>query len=154
GGAHVKVVSKPGAATKETQTDRVSTSDSITAHFRPGEGVVSLVQAGHFTYASGTQRAFANQGNYKPADQTLDLAGSPRIIDWGRETGARSIRLNRATGIGTATGEVKTTYSDLKPQPDGALLASSDPIHVTAQNMTAHNSPSTAIYNGNARLWQ
>ena len=49
---------------------------------------------------------------------------------------------------------VKTTYSDLKLQPNGALLASSDPIHVTAESMTAHNSPSIATYKGNARLWQ
>jgi lipopolysaccharide export system protein LptA len=49
---------------------------------------------------------------------------------------------------------VKTTYSDLKPQPDGALLASSDPVHVTAQHMTAHKQPGVAHYTGNVRLWQ
>jgi lipopolysaccharide export system protein LptA len=49
---------------------------------------------------------------------------------------------------------VKTTYSDLKPQPDGALLASSDPIHVTAEHMTAFKDPGTAHYTGNVRLWQ
>src|SRR5262249_10633155 len=69
-------------------------------------------------------------------------------------TTAHSIRLNRVTGIGNALGDVKTTYNDLKPQPSGALLASSDPIHVTAQSMTVHNSPTTATYTGNARLWQ
>jgi len=42
----------------------------------------------------------------------------------------------------------------MKEQPDGALLASSSPIHVTAQSMTAHKSPGTALYSGNARLWQ
>jgi len=70
------------------------------------------------------------------------------------ETTARSVRLNRATGDGFAQGDVKTTYSDLKAQPNGALLASSDPIHVTAGNMTARNSPAVATYTGNVHLWQ
>ena len=51
-------------------------------------------------------------------------------------------------------GDVKSTYSEVKEQPDGALLASSSPIHVTAHSMTAHNSPGVALYSGNARLWQ
>jgi lipopolysaccharide export system protein LptA len=154
GGANVRVVSKPKPIGNVAQPDRVTASDRITAQFRTGQGIVSLVQAGHFTYTSGTQRAFADQGSYKPADQMLELTGSPRIIDAGMETTARSIRLNRATGIGNAVGDVKTSYSDLKPQPNGALLASSDPIHVSAQSMTSHNSPTTATYTGNARLWQ
>jgi lipopolysaccharide export system protein LptA len=154
GGASVRVVSNSTAGSKEQTSEHVSTSDSITAQFRPGVGITSLVQAGHFTYTSGTQRAFADQGSYKPADQTMDLTGSPRIIDSGMETTARSIRLNRATGVGSAIGDVKTSYSDLKAQPGGALLASSDPIHVTAESMTAHNSSTTATYTGNARLWQ
>jgi len=62
--------------------------------------------------------------------------------------------LNRETGDGFAQGDVKTTYSDLKPQPGGALLASSDPVHVTAKNMTAHSNSASATYTGNARLWQ
>jgi len=49
---------------------------------------------------------------------------------------------------------VKTSYSDLKPQASGALLATSDPVHVTAQNMTARTNPALATYTGDARLWQ
>ena len=45
--------------------------------------------------------------------------------------------MNRQTGEGFADDDVKTTYSELKPQPNGALLANSDPIHVTAEHMTA-----------------
>src|SRR6202043_1188550 len=49
---------------------------------------------------------------------------------------------------------VKSTYSELTEQPNGALLASASPIHVTAATMTAHNFPALALYQGNARLWQ
>ena len=62
--------------------------------------------------------------------------------------------MNRQTGEGFADDDVKTTYSDLKPQPNGALLANSDPIHVTAQHMAATKQPGIAHYTGNVRLWQ
>jgi len=62
--------------------------------------------------------------------------------------------VNRTTGDAFADGDVKSTYSDLKPQPGGALLASSDPIHVTSRSMTAHSTPAIALYSGDARLWQ
>jgi lipopolysaccharide export system protein LptA len=136
------------------QPDRISTSDRIDAYFRPGAGIEALTQEGHFTYQAGTQQAFAERARYTPADQILILTGAPRIIDSGMATTARIVRLNRATGDGFAEDNVKTTYSDLKLQPNGALLASSDPIHVTADSMTAHNSPSLATYKGKARLWQ
>ena len=87
-------------------------------------------------------------------NQMLVLTGSPRVVDGGMTTASRTMRLNRATGEAVAEGEVKSTYSDLKAQPNGALLAASDPIHVTARAMTAHSSPSVALYSGDARLWQ
>jgi len=154
GNAHTRVVTSEPPQNNVPQPDRVSTSETIDAYFRPGTGIEGLLQAGHFRYQAGTQQAFADRAHYTPADQILVLSGAPRILDSGMATTARSVRLNRATGDGFAEGGVKTTYSDLKPQPNGALLASSDPIHVTADCMTAHNSPSIATYKGNARLWQ
>ena len=72
----------------------------------------------------------------------------------GYTSTARTIRMNRASGDAIAEGDVKSTYSDLKVQPNGALLASSSPIHVTARSMTAHSNPAIALYTGDARLWQ
>ena len=99
-------------------------------------------------------QAWADPARYTPADQMLVLTGSPRVINAGMATTAKSIRINRATGDALADGDVKSTYSELKEQPDGALLASSSPIHVTAHTMTAHSSPGVALYSGKARLWQ
>jgi len=84
----------------------------------------------------------------------LVLTGSPRVVDTGMATTAQTIRVNRATGDAVAEGNVKSSYSELKAQPDGGMLASSDPIHVTSRSMTAHHSPSIAVYSGDARLWQ
>src|SRR5580658_612062 len=141
------------------QPDRISTSDSVDAAFVPQGGIDSITQQGNVAYTDGLQpdkrmQAWANTARYTPADQMLVLTGSPRVTNGGMATTAKSIRMNRATGDALAQGDVKSTYSDLTEQPDGALLASSSPIHVTAHSMTAHNTPGTALYSGNARLWQ
>ena len=154
GGDHARVVSSAPPSHGNAPPDRVSTSDTIDAHFRPGTGVETLSQQGHFAYRSGTQQAFGKSARYTPADQLLAVFGSPRFVDSGMETSANVMSFNRSTGEARATGDVKTSYSDLKQQPDGALLASSDPIHVTAATMTATSSPQIATYTGNVRLWQ
>jgi lipopolysaccharide export system protein LptA len=136
------------------QPDRVSTSHTLDAAFVPGTGIQTLFQRGAFVYVDGEHSSWADQARYTPADQILLLTGSPRIADKQMTTTARQIRMNRSTGDGLAQGEVKTTYNDLKPNPQGGFLSSSSPIHVTAASMTAHRSPAVALYTGDARLWQ
>jgi lipopolysaccharide export system protein LptA len=141
------------------QPDRVSTSDSVDAAFLPQGGIDFITQQGHIVYTDGQQpdkrlQAWADSGRYTPTDQMLVLSGSPRIANGGMATTAKAIHINRSTGDALADGGVKSTYSELKEQPDGALLASSSPIHVTASTMTAHNTPGVVRYSGNARLWQ
>jgi len=141
------------------QPDRVSTSDSVEATFLPQGGVETIVQSGSVAYSDGLSpdkrtQAWANSARYTPADQILVLNGNPRLANGGMETTANSVRINRATGDALAEGTVKSTYSELQEQPNGALLASASPIHVTARSMTAHNSPTVATYSGGVRLWQ
>ena len=136
------------------QNDRVSTSQMLDVVFRPEGGVASITQAGGVAYVDGALKAWAQRGEYTAADQLLVLSGSPRVVDNGMTTTAQTIRMNRTTGDAIAEGNVKSTYSDLKAQPDGGILASSDPIHVTSRSMTAHRSSGVALYKGNARLWQ
>jgi lipopolysaccharide export system protein LptA len=136
------------------QPDRVSTSQMLDVVFRPEGGVASIKQAGGVTYVDGTLKAWAQRGEYTAADQMLVLSESPRVVDNGMTTTAQTIRMNRTTGDAVAEGNVKSTYSDLKAQPEGGMLASSDPIHVTSRSMTAHRSPAVAVYSGDARLWQ
>jgi len=149
GAPNARIVSQtPG------QPDRVSTSNTLDASFHPGSGIDSIIQQGSVAYLDGDRKAWGDHATYTPADQMLVLTGSPRVVDGGMTTTSRTMRLHRATGDALADGEVKSTYSDLKAQPDGALLAASDPIHVTARAMTAHSSPAIALYTGDARLWQ
>jgi len=155
--ASKQLTGKSGGAPGQTdriQSDKVSTSQMLDVVFLPEGGVRSITQTGGLAYVDGTEKAWAQRGDYTAADQMLVLNGSPRVVDGGMTTTAQVIRMNRATGDALAEGNVKSTYSDLKPQPDGAMLASSDPIHVTSRSMTAHRSSAIAVYTGDARLWQ
>ncbi len=139
--------------------ERVSTSQTLDATFFPQGGIATVIQQGSVAYDDGQvpskrTQAWAEKALYTPADRILVLTGSPRVSEGSMVTTARAIRINRDTDDAFADGNVKSTYSELTEQPNGALLASASPIHVTATTMTAHNSPAIALYQGNARLWQ
>jgi lipopolysaccharide export system protein LptA len=139
--------------------ERVSTSQSLDAAFFLQGGIASVIQQGSVAYDDGQTpskrtQAWADKALYTPADRILVLTGSPRVSEGSMVTTARTIRINRVTDDAFADGNVKSTYSELTEQPNGALLASASPIHVTAATMTAHNSPAVSVYQGNARLWQ
>jgi lipopolysaccharide export system protein LptA len=145
------------------QPERVSTSETVDATFLPQGGIATVTQRGNVIYADDQSpekrtQATADLARYTPADQMLVLtgtvAGNPRVVEGGMATTANTIRINRSTGEALAEGDVKSTYSELQEQPNGSLLASSSPIHVTARSMTARNHPAIAIYTGGARLWQ
>jgi lipopolysaccharide export system protein LptA len=140
---------------------KVSNADQVDATFDADGGVQKIIQAGNFEYHeasadpnTGGRDAFADTATYTPGDQIMILTGSPRIVDGGMTTTAVHVRMNRQTGEGAADDDVKTTYSELKPQLGGALLASADPIHITAQHMAGQRQPGMVHYTGNVRLWQ
>ena len=136
------------------EPDRVSTSDVLDVAFHPAGGIESVLQTGNVAYVDADRKAWGDRARYTPDDQMLYLNGSPRFVQGGMTTTAHAMRMDRGKGDAYAEGNVKSTYSDLKEQPNGALLASSDPIHVTAINMVSHRDPGVATYTGNARLWQ
>jgi lipopolysaccharide export system protein LptA len=144
------------------QPEKVSTSNTIVAQFAPGGEVSRVVQEGNFRFDEGQssknepggRTSFADRANYSLQDDSLTLQGNPRIVDGGMTVTADSIRLLRRSGEALAQGNVKTTYSELKLQPNGALLATADPIHVTAHAMNAQQASGLAHYTGGARLWQ
>jgi lipopolysaccharide export system protein LptA len=148
-------------STSPGQPEKVSTADKLDVAFDSDGGVQKLIQTGNFEYHeppakpdTGGRAAFSDKATYTPADTLLVLTGAPRVIDGGMTTTANLVRMNRQSGDAWADGDVKTTYSELKPQPNGALLATSDPIHVTAEHMASRQQPSIAHYTGNVRLWQ
>ena len=167
-GAQNKLQTVHGTGAVRTRTsqpgtqDKVSSSDRLVGYFTPGGEVSRVLQEGHFRYMEaqnsnnepGGRTSTAEHASYSPQDDAMTLTGNPRIVDGGMTTTADSIRLVRRTGEAFATGNVKTTYSELKQQPNGALLATADPVHVTARAMNAMQQTGLAHYTGGARLWQ
>ena len=145
------VTSTPGEA------DRITTSRRIDVRFRPGTSeIAGIVQSGGFTYKEGARSGTAESASYLPQQESIELKGMPRVEDSGIHfsISAEEIRLNRKTGDAIAQGSVKTTYSEMTPSPQGAMLAASDPIHVTAQRAVARRASESARFSGGARLWQ
>ncbi len=136
------------------QPRRISSARQLNVRFDPLGQIASMVQEGDFHYTDSQRSAWAERAQYTPAGQMLVLTGSPRVVDEGMTTTADTVRLSRLTRDASAEGDVKTTYSELKPQPNGALLATAEPVHVTAQNMVAYGATARARYSGDARLWQ
>ncbi len=136
------------------QPAKISTARRLTVNFDSAGQIAGIVQEGDFRYTEGARSARAEKAQYTPANRMLVLTGSPRVIDEGMTTTADTFRLSRSQRDAWADGEVKTTYSELKPQPGGALLATADPVHVTAQSMVAYGATGRARYAGDTRLWQ
>jgi lipopolysaccharide export system protein LptA len=142
------------------QPDKVSTSDSLEVLYNAEGQLSNVVQQGHFTYhealpnQQGSRIAYADSAHYIPTDDMLHLTGSPRMIEGGMSMTSDLVHINRRSGEALAEGNVKSTYSDLKPQPNGAMLAAGDPIHVTSKKMTARKDTGVALYTGGSRLWQ
>ena len=134
--------------------DRVSTSRNLDIGFTPGAGIDAVVQQGDVVYSDGELKAWADGARYTPADQMVRFSGSPRVAGRNMTTTGQNMRLNRLTGQAFADGDVKTTYGGMKSEAEGALLASSSPVHVTAQSMIVNASSGIASYSGAVRLWQ
>jgi lipopolysaccharide export system protein LptA len=132
--------------------DRVTTSRDITATFNNKGEIASAEQTGDFRYQEGDRKGVAERARYNPADETYDLTGSPRMSSGELALTADDIQLSRKTGGAFAQGNVKTTYNQ-KAQPNGAMLGSADPVHVTGRTMTASRPGGTARYT-DARLWR
>lgn len=137
------------------QPEKVSTSTTLDVVFGPsGGGIESVDQKMNVRYTDGQRTATANVAHYTPADELLVLTGSPRWTEGSGTTTARVLKVNRKSGEAFAEGDVKTTYRETKTEPGGALLGGSEPVNVTAENMTAQRQTGSAIYSGSARLWQ
>jgi lipopolysaccharide export system protein LptA len=148
GSPNAKVVSlTPGKA------ERVSTSRDVSATFNDQGAISTVEQTGNFHYQEGQQTASSDRARYTLTDESIVLTGAPRLTDAGVSVTADTVQINRKTGNATAQNNVKATYTEMKPQPDGAFLASGDPIHVTGTSMTANRVGEMATFT-NARLWQ
>lgn len=153
GYAPVKIVSSTSG-----QQDRVSESRDLLATFSKGKQTTlqDLTQTGNVQIQEGERKATADRATYNQASDAMTLSGNVRYADLtaGSSLSSNTLTLNRTTGQTSADGDVKTTYSEQKNQSAGAMFSSSQPVHVTAKQMSQNNSTGTMRYSGAARLWQ
>jgi lipopolysaccharide export system protein LptA len=150
------VVGSPDAkivSTTPGQAERTATARELVARFNGPGQITSADLTGAFHYEEGQRTATAERAHYNVTDDSYELRGSPRVVDSGVALTADTIQLNRKTGMANGQGNVKTTYNDLKAAPGGAMLSSSDPIHVTGSSVNAGRSSGVARYT-EGRLWQ
>ena len=133
--------------------DRVLTSRELKAKFNEKGELVSAEQSGDFHYQEANQTATAERAEYRATDEIISLSGSPRVVDPTGTLTADTIQLSRKTRDAIAQNNVKTTYTGLKAQPNGAMLGGTDPVHVTGTAVTANRATGVARYT-QARLWQ
>lgn len=150
GAPEAKIVS-----TTEGEPPRTSTSDDLLVAFKDKQ-IDNILQTGNVRMKDDQRIADARQARYVPESDTLTLTDDVRIQDKANNAVVTSntALINQRTGELTAKGQVKTTYLNLKPQPEGAMLGSSDPIHVTSSEMVAEKATGISRYTGDSRLWQ
>ena len=153
GSAPVKIVSAtPG------QPDRISQSHDLLTTFTKGktQALEDAIQTGNVQIDEGQRSATADRATFHQATGSMTLSGNVRYQDpsTGAALTSNTLALNRVTSETVATGEVKTTYAEQKSQSSGAMLSSSQAVHVTAPQMVLKNTSGLARYSGGARLWQ
>jgi lipopolysaccharide export system protein LptA len=139
-------------STTPGQVDRVTNSREVLANFNAKGEMVSAEQNGDFRYQQGDRKGWADHARYNTSDESFLLTGSPRLVQADSSLTADSIQINRKNDTAYGQGNVKSTYNQ-KPQSNGAMMASGDPIHVTGSSVTASRSSGTARYTA-ARLWR
>ena len=139
-------------STTPGQIDRVTNSREVLASFNAKGEMVSAEQNGDFRYQQGDRKGWADHSRYNTSDESFLLTGSPRVVQGDSSVTADSIQINRKNDTAYGQGNVKSTYNQ-KPQSNGAMMASGDPVHVTGSSVTANRSSGIARYTA-ARLWR
>jgi lipopolysaccharide export system protein LptA len=156
--ANPEAKKKPGAAGANAEADQIESAVQ--------EGNVVMVQTpapntasskGASTSRSPT-RATARRAEYTGANQLLRLTGAPRINDGTIDLAADTVDYHRDTANAEATGNVKATYYEPKTPTAGATLSAGiggqGPTHIIANSASLDQAHGTAVFRGQARLWQ
>jgi lipopolysaccharide export system protein LptA len=114
-----------------------------------------------------TLNAWADHAEYHAADQVLHLSGHPRIADGeSMQLAADLIDYHRDTQDASASGNVKSTYTDQAKSPGASAAAGkgapamggNGPVHVIADRAEMHHATNVSDFYGTAReparMWQ
>jgi lipopolysaccharide export system protein LptA len=133
------------------------TAERLTATFsEDSKDVQSLSANGNAKFNELDRSAVANDMSFTQSDQTLRLrGGEPTFWDSNSRAKATEIDWDTVKQHSSFRGGVSTTYYSRKGTGDAAPFANSDkPAFATAQTLEIDQSTETAVYSGNARIWQ
>jgi lipopolysaccharide export system protein LptA len=163
---HVAVDLEPQAP-QPSSTHRKTESDVLLAHFDISTGLLTTIdQSGNFHFQeteiaragssagkAPIHQALASWAHYVVANKVTTLEGQPQVWDASSKTTARSITLDEQADTTTATGSVLTVYQNKKSSP-APVARPETPVLVSAERLVGHPKGKTAVYAGNARMWQ
>ena len=154
------VTGMPKATDARRTGPNASSAQSIRTAVQTGNVVLHQVSAkktdGTGGALGGAQNstATAARAEYDGATDTLTLTGKPVFRDDTLEMTAEQFAVKRAAGNVLATGSVQTTIRSSNPSGPGGLLGGNQTTHVIARQAQILHDSQTAIFTGQARLWQ
>ncbi|MBZ5551220.1 MAG: LPS export ABC transporter periplasmic protein LptC [Acidobacteriia bacterium] len=163
---HVTVDLEPRSPLPSS-THRKTQSDALVARFDPASGLLtSIDQTGGFRFvetglssqpasrnATLLRQATATRAHYTAAERVTLLQGDPEVWDSTAKTTARTMTMDEQSDKLTAEGNVLTIYQDRK-STSAPFSNTNSPVFISAHRLVARSREHTALYSGNARMWQ
>lgn len=133
-------------------------SDLLAASFADGsESMGELLQSGGFRFEEGSRRGRAAAARFDGEGGRLELSGDASVSGEGAEVSAALIRLERASGLLEASGEVALTLRSREGGAERAPIAffgAREAVYGTADSLLSDPDRQTIDCRGAARLWQ
>jgi lipopolysaccharide export system protein LptA len=128
-----------------------ATAQNGSAQLVAGGGWSQMELNGDVSLREPDRNAHADNAVFRHAEQTAVLTGKAMVRDATTETRAPIITFAQATGDIRAEGGVRST--DFSPKGSAVQFAPV-PANITSASMQGNSKTGTALYTGNARLWQ
>ncbi|MBZ5544828.1 MAG: LPS export ABC transporter periplasmic protein LptC [Acidobacteriia bacterium] len=131
----------PGTLAQETSAERlVATLDPVSGMLR------SVTQTGEFEFREGDRHATAERATYQESDESLALAGNPRVWDNEMRILAEKFLMDLRSDTAEGVGKVRSTHL--------GTTGESEPTNVLADRVVAQRRSQTVHYEGNVRAWR
>ncbi|MGH9687354.1 MAG: LPS export ABC transporter periplasmic protein LptC [Candidatus Acidiferrales bacterium] len=109
-------------------------------------------ESGGVRIRQGNRQATATSARIDRSTGTVNLIGSPTVIDGESRTKAKAMEFNQESGSVQAVGGVISIF-----QPDGkreTIGLGNGAAHISAETLTGLTSSGHVTYEGHVRLWQ
>ncbi|MEO6588810.1 MAG: LPS export ABC transporter periplasmic protein LptC [Pyrinomonadaceae bacterium] len=155
-GTKTKTVRVPTVAANNRGNQTLS-ADSLNAVFgQNSQDIESLTADGNAKFSELDRNAIASQIIYTANDGAVKLrGGEPTVWDSRARAKADQIDWDTRHSKSILSGGVSTTYYNQKATGGATPFTSTNsPVYLTAENAELNHTAESAVYTGNARVWQ